>query len=177
MVQLWSGYLYTAFHQVCDLKAVHSTYHRLTDGLPTWVEQSKDTCSWSTFPTIIYLGLNHFFSFLVNHIRFSFAHIYSSSFIRCMLVVCMWLTLSQHHLSIHYYISINVLSMLKIKFGPSFGFILKQKRFLIFKFRSPSLKCLSSNGVFSNWIFFGWYSSITHIKSNVYLREILMVSI
>ena len=32
-----------------DLKAVHSTYHRLTDGLPTWVKQSKDTCSWSTF--------------------------------------------------------------------------------------------------------------------------------
>ena len=41
-----------------DLKAVYSTYHRLTDGLPTWVEQSKDTYSWSTssFPTIIYSG-------------------------------------------------------------------------------------------------------------------------
>ena len=41
-----------------DLKAVHSTYHRLSDGLPTWVEQSKDTYSWSTssFPTIIYSG-------------------------------------------------------------------------------------------------------------------------
>ena len=55
-----------------DLKAVHSTYHRLTDGLPTWVEQSKDTCSWSSssFPTIIYSGLNHFFSFFVIHISF-----------------------------------------------------------------------------------------------------------
>ena len=78
-----------------NLKAVHSMlhiYHRLTDGLPTWVEQSKDTCLWSTssFPTIIYLGLNHFFSFFVIHILFSFTHIYSSSFIRCMLVVCMW---------------------------------------------------------------------------------------
>ena len=33
-----------------DLKSVHSTctYHRLTYGLPTWVVQSKDTCSWST---------------------------------------------------------------------------------------------------------------------------------
>ena len=37
-----------------DLKAVHSTYHRLTDGLSTWVQQSKDTCSWSisSFNTI-----------------------------------------------------------------------------------------------------------------------------
>ena len=39
-------------------------------------------------------GLNHFFSFFVIYILFSFAHIYSSSFIRCRLVVCMWLTLS-----------------------------------------------------------------------------------
>ena len=60
-----------------DLKAVHSTYHRLTDGLPTWVEQSKDTCSWSTssFPTFIYSGsiisflsLSIIFIFLCPHI-------------------------------------------------------------------------------------------------------------
>ena len=25
-----------------DFKTIYSTYHRLTNGLPTWVEQSKD---------------------------------------------------------------------------------------------------------------------------------------
>ena len=29
------------------LKAVHSTYHRLTDGPPTWVEQSNFTWKWA----------------------------------------------------------------------------------------------------------------------------------
>ena len=60
-----------------DLEAVHSTYHRLTAGLPTWVEQSKDTCSWSnsSFPTIVYSGsiisylsLSFIFIFLCQHI-------------------------------------------------------------------------------------------------------------
>ena len=46
-LQLWPGHW-------PDLKAVY----RLTSRLPTWVEQSMDTYSWSTssFPTIIYPG-------------------------------------------------------------------------------------------------------------------------
>ena len=69
-----------------DLKAVHSTYHRLTDGLPIWVEQSKDTYSWSSssFLTIIYLGFNHFFFF----------HLHNA----CWLSVCDW-----HSLNTNYY--------------------------------------------------------------------------
>ena len=38
--------------------------------------------------------LCHSYSFFF----FPFAHIYLSSFIRCMLIVCMWLTLFQHQL-------------------------------------------------------------------------------
>ena len=68
-----------------DLKAVHSTYHRRTDGLPTWVIQSKDTQLWSnsSFPTIIYLGsiiafllLCHSYSFfLCPHITHIHSHL------------------------------------------------------------------------------------------------------
>ena len=43
-------------------------------------------------------GAQSFIFFLCHSYFFSFAHIYSSSFIRCMLVVCVWLTLSQHQL-------------------------------------------------------------------------------
>ena len=72
-----------------DLKAVRSTYHTLTDGLPTWVEQSKDTCSWSTssFPTS-FIRAQSFLFFLCHSCSFFLCPhiIYSSSFIRCMLV-------------------------------------------------------------------------------------------
>ena len=84
-----------------DLKAVHSTYHRLTDRLPTWVEQSKDTCSWSTssFPTIIYSG--SIISFLSCSIIFVFplpTYIHLHLYGACWLSVCDW-----HSLNTNYY--------------------------------------------------------------------------
>ena len=84
-----------------DLKSVHSTYHRLTDGLPTWVEQSKDTCSWSTssFPIIIYSG--SIISFLFLSFIFFFplpTYIHLHLFGACWLSVCDW-----HSLNTNYY--------------------------------------------------------------------------
>ena len=75
-----------------DLKAVHSTYQRLTDGLHTWVEQSKDTYSWSTssFPSMIYSGLNHLFYFFVIHILFLCPHIFI--FIYTVHAGCLYVT-------------------------------------------------------------------------------------
>ena len=55
-----------------DLKAVYSTYHRLTDGLPTWIEQSNDSLSTSSFHIIIYSGA--FISFLSLSSIFLFFH-------------------------------------------------------------------------------------------------------
>ena len=75
-----------SFGQWPDLKAVHSTYHRLTDKLPTWVEKSKDTCSWSTssFPTIIYLGSIISFLSLSLHLN----KIVDGLYFHCSLSVC-----------------------------------------------------------------------------------------
>ena len=73
-----------------DLKAVYSTYHRLTSWLPTWVEQSKVTYSLSTsfFPTILYSDTFISFLSLSSIFFFSIAHIFSSSFLLWVLGIC-----------------------------------------------------------------------------------------
>ena len=80
--------------QLPDLKAVHSTYHRLTDGLPTWVEQSKDTCMFMVnvlFSHHHLFVLNHFFSFhVINILFFLCPHIFI--FIYTLHAGCVYVT-------------------------------------------------------------------------------------
>ena len=86
---------------VTHLKVVHSTYHRPTSGLPTWLEQSKDTYSWSTssFPAIIYLDTYISFLSLTSIFflplqTYCHLHIYCA----CWVSVC-----NRHSLNINYY--------------------------------------------------------------------------
>ena len=53
-----------------DFKAVQNTYHRL----PTWIEQSKDTNSWSTSILSRHhlIGHYHLLSIFIMHFSFSF---------------------------------------------------------------------------------------------------------
>ena len=89
------GDTYTAFHQVSDLISKWFTVHTtdLTDVLPTWIEQSKYTYSWSTssFPIIIYSGtiisflsLSFIFFFPLPIYMHMHLHLYGA----CWLSVC-----------------------------------------------------------------------------------------
>ena len=77
-----------------DLIAIYSTYHRLSSELPTWVDQCKDTYSWSTssLSTIIILfGIFHIFSFLSSIFFFplpTYFHLYF--YCACWVSVCNW---------------------------------------------------------------------------------------
>ena len=96
----WSGYLYTAFHQVSD--PVHSTYHRLTDRLSTWVEQSKDTCSCVDFLFSHHhlFGLNQLFFFLYH----SYSYFLLPTYILLYLYGAWWLSVCDwHSLNTNYY--------------------------------------------------------------------------
>ena len=100
----WRGYLYIAFHQFSDpisKRFTVYTFHISTNGLPTWVEQSKDTYSWSTssFPTIIYSAT--FISFLTLSSIFFFP---LPTYFHFHFYCACWVSVrNQHSLNTNYY--------------------------------------------------------------------------